>query len=293
MAKKEKSTGLTVYDGNKYAIIQGNVDDMRDILAANIGGEGIDEFQLDRVGMPSGGGIAWMVPDLNGEPESVNELVGVVLLHGDRRVYWKASFEESGGGGPPDCSSMNGRTGIGYIKNDEPSPSNPPKTRACKACPMSQWGSGANANNEKSNSQACSARKILYLIREGDILPLVIDLAPTSIGVFSKFMLRLTSRRVPCYGAIVGLKLRQEKSEGGIKYSVVAPRLISLLSPEDSADMQKAADALRPFFEKTEIVPPIEHVRPTVNREVVDTATTVQSGEVIGPDDDETMSDPE
>ena len=273
MAKKvdETGTGIAVYEGSKYEIIKGDLSEMSQILEANIGAENeIGEFDLDRVGMPGAGGLAWNVPDINGEPEPVAEIVGVILLHGDRRSFWKKSFDETGGGVPPDCSSLDGRVGLGYIRNDEPSDDNPPKRRACKTCPLSQWGSVAQVEGKENNGQACSARKLLYMIRENDILPLVIDLAPTSVGLLTKFMLRLTSRRVPCYGAVVGLKLKNEQSKGGVKYSVVAPRLISVLNEEETKDMYKAAEALRPFFNKTGISAGEEVVEPTVKGAPVD-----------------------
>lgn len=254
-------TELAKYSGEKYAILKQDISALPAILEANIGaGQAINEFDMDRVGIPGGGGLAWSVPDLNGEPEAVPELVGVILLHGDRRAYWKIGFDESGGGTPPDCSSMDGRTGIGYIRGEEKE-NGEPKTRACKTCPMAQWGSGdfddkgqPLPKNKCSNGQACTQRKVVFLLRQGDVLPLIVDLAPTSIKAFTQFMLRLTSKGIPCYGAVVGLKLRNENSNTGIKYSVVSPRLISTLPDEDITKMSQIAAAMKPYFDKTGVV---------------------------------------
>lgn len=260
--KDSDSNAIAIYDGEPYAIVRQDVSILPEILEANIGNpENLNEFDLDRVSMPSGGGLAWMVTNIDGEPEPLSEIEGVILLHGDRRAYWSIGFNESGGGSPPDCSSMDAKTGVGRIPVHADLTIKSPnfelgevESRSCKTCPMSQWGS-YDPDKESDNRQACNQRKILYIIRKDDILPLVISLAPTSIRGFNQFMLRLTSRMIPSYGAIIGLKLRQESSSGGITYSVVHPRLISVLSDGDRARMKAAADAMRPFFDRTGVDP--------------------------------------
>lgn len=245
---------IAVYEGNPYAILRQDISALPAILSANVGAEGINEFDMDRVGVPSGGGLAWSVPDLNGEPEAVPEIVGVILFHGDRRAYWSVSYDDSGGGSPPDCSSIDGRSGIGYIRGETKTETSSPTVRNCKTCPMSQWGSETQKPGKPpSNGQACCQRKVAFLLRENDVLPLIVDLAPTSIKTFNQFMLRLTSRGIPCYGAVVGLKLRMEQSSGGIKYSVVSPRLLASLSEADRTKMGGIASAMKPYFEKVGI----------------------------------------
>lgn len=254
---ESKSSALAVYSGPKFEILKRDPESLPALLAANFSNfDGINEFDMDRVGIPGGGGLAWSVPDLNGEPEAVPELKGIVLFHGDRRSYWQIGFDENGGGSPPDCSSLDGRTGTGIIRGQKKGV-DAPTTRNCKTCPMSQWGSAdldLAAGKKPSNGQACTQRKVVFFLRQGDSLPLIIDLAPTSIKAFNQFMLRLTSKGLPCYGVEVGLKLRNETSNGGIKYSVVSPRLISTLSDADSETMAKVVSGLRPFFDKVGVV---------------------------------------
>lgn len=237
---------LATYDSGKFAILNQNISALPEILEANIGaGEEINEFDMDRVGVPSGGGLSWSVPDISGEPQPVTELEGVVLLHGDRRSFWLVDFDNSGGGTPPDCSSKDAKRGYGKIRGDEVL-----RERTCRTCPMSQWGS-ADPGDKDNNAQACTQRKILYFMREDDVLPLIVDLAPTSVGEFNRFMLRLTRAGVPSYGAVVGLKLKVEQSGGGIKYSSVKPRLIAKLDDDEMKRMKAVADAMRPYFVRT------------------------------------------
>lgn len=250
---------IQIYKGDKFQALAMKVDDLPRTLAANLGtNSAISEFDLDRISMPGSGGLAWNVPDLNGEVQPTQEIVGVIIAHGDRRAYWQKPFEETGGS-PPDCSSRDGVQGRGYIRGEEKvdAQGNPiaAKTRICSKCPMSQWGSGdfGLPKEKHTNSQACNQRKLLFLLRPNDRLPICINLAPTSLGDMKKFMMRLTSQGKAHYHVVVGLKLRQEKSTANIPYSVVVPRLLADLSPEDAERMEAIAEAMRPFFERTEL----------------------------------------
>lgn len=239
---------LAIYDGEKYAILQQDLSQVREIFETNVSLDGIDEFDLDRISIPGSGAAFWSVPDIEGEPEAVKELEGVVILHGDRRAYWSVDYDDSGGGSPPDCHSFDAKVGVGWRPG---MPEGSKTEQVCKTCALAQWGSGSDDPND--NTQACSNRKLLFFMRKGDLVPLCIDLAPTSVKPFNRFMLRLAGRMVPCYGAILGLKLVQEDSRTGVKYSVVSPRLVARLSETDTEGMKAMADALRPIFLKTGI----------------------------------------
>lgn len=246
--KKDATTELAVYDGPEYAVMKRKPDELRELFEENM--EDADEFDLDGVNVPGGGALAWSVPDLNGEPVTTDEIVGVVVLKGIRRGYWEKSFDETGGGSPPDCKSFDARLGLGYIRGDDRSKE--PRERVCDKCPMSQWGS-KNPSDPEDNQQACSKRALLFLVRQDDVIPQKIDLAPTSVGPFKKFMSRLTQANVRRSEAVIGLRLVGDKSRTGIKYSVVAPRLIATLTEEQGACMRALGKALEPHFKKTGI----------------------------------------
>ncbi len=108
---------IPVYEGPEYAVMKTSPERIREIFLANMD-EDVDEFDLDGVSVPGGGGLAWPVPDINGEPTALEEIVGVVILQGTRRAYWEKSFDETGGGSPPDCASLDGNNGLGYIRGD-------------------------------------------------------------------------------------------------------------------------------------------------------------------------------
>ena len=246
---------VAVIKENEYLALQGSPDNLALVMATNLAGSEVSEFDLDRVGLPGAGGLAWTVPDINGEPVARTELRGVILLHGNRRAYWEESFEDSGGGSPPDCLSNDGVHGSGRIAGDEKKRAG--IDRQCRQCPMSQWGSASSGEG-----QACQQRKLLFFLRPGDTLPLVIDLAPTSLRPLSRFMLRLTSRGISCHGAEVALGLKSTQSKGGITYSVISPRLVATFPHDETERLAKMAAAFRPFFEKSEAWKPEAEAKP-------------------------------
>jgi len=251
------STELAVVSGQDFAITKTDITMLPELLSTNLGDlgdEGLREFDLIRTGIPAGGSQSWTVPDAGGEPLSVPEIEGIVIFHGDRRAFWLRSFDETGGGTPPNCSSVDGRRGSGIIRGEE---GEEPKQRACKTCPMSQWGS-ANPDNPDDNGQACTQRKVVFFMRKGDILPMVLDLAPTSIKPFKMFAMQLTSRGIPFYGAVVAIGLRVENDggpSGKIKYSVVNPRLVSRLDDETTKIMRSVREAIEPYVNRVSVIP--------------------------------------
>jgi hypothetical protein len=244
---------IPVYEGPEYAIMRQTSAELRELFEENM--DDADEFDLEGISVPGGGGLTWSIPDLNGEPVAVEELVGVIVLKGVRRAYWEKSFDETGGGSPPDCSSLDAKRGTGYIRGDDRTKE--PMERSCEKCPMAQWGS-KKPEDPEDNQQACARRTLLFLIGPGDVVPQKVDLAPTSVVPFKKFMARLTKFNVKRSSAVVGLGLMNDKSRTGIKYSLVRPRLISQLPPSAAEAMKAFGKALEPMFKRTGINKPAQ-----------------------------------
>ena len=67
--------------------LQADLAAVKQVLAENLGAGGMSEFDLQRIKIPAGGGIAFEVTDLDGE-KSVPKIKAVILLHRDVRGYW-------------------------------------------------------------------------------------------------------------------------------------------------------------------------------------------------------------
>jgi hypothetical protein len=198
MAKEKEIARAAEED--KYLVLAEDSKNVASVLRDNLGiGGQIRTSDFDRIKVPSGGQLAWMVPGLEGEtPEKT--VSGILIYWRDSRVYWEHSFSDSGGGSPPQCSSDDGIRGIGDPGGE------------CAACPLSQWG-------EDGEAQACRQVRVLFLLRPDAFLPVVVSCPPTSIAPIKKYFMRLASKGVPYYGVITQLGLESTQSVGGIKYA--------------------------------------------------------------------------
>lgn len=233
----------------KFPIFAHRQEDFGEILQANLGGSGISVFDLERIKMPAGGNPFWAITDLQGEQQAVKELEGIIIAWRDTRSYWEKSFDETGGGAPPDCSSSDAIEGQGKPGG------------LCCNCPKAVFGSAA-----KGTGQACRLVRILFFLMPGKLLPNVVFISPGSHKAIRQFFLRAVSAGIPYNGAVTRLGLRVAQSSDGIDYSQVVPLAGPRLSAEQVAFVRTFAKALQPQFSKVtvtpdDVTPPGESVR--------------------------------
>jgi len=214
--------------------------DRRDLMAAmreNLGGGGLSVFDLDRIRMPAGGGLAWELPSLSG-PKGASTFTGVIVAWQDIRVYWKDEF--SGGGTPPDCSSNDCQ--IGHPADAEDAKEGG-YGGSCEDCPKAQFGS----SDKGGKSQACKQCRRLVIFRPEDRLPILLTLPPTSLKPARQFFTRLLGGEgLSYYGALVEFGLEGAKNPDGIKYSVVTMKMVTRLTPEQIQFFREIAAQLAP-----------------------------------------------
>ncbi len=225
------STELMKLDN--FAALQMSATDLKEVLQENLGGQQLSAFELDRVKIPSGGGTVWEVPTLEGN-EDAKSIEGVVIYFKDQNGYWKENYD--GQNNPPDCASTDGRIGIGVPGGE------------CAKCPLNQWGSGKDGKGK-----ACKNMRTLFIIREGDVLPLVLTLPPTSLKEARKYFLRLASKAVPYYGVVTEITLEKDKNEGGITYSKAKLTLKSRLDAETVKKLKAFQESLKPALEAVKV----------------------------------------
>jgi len=192
-----------------------HVEDMEALTTAlleNLDGDQLTPFDLPRVGMPTGGGKYWMLPTMeNPDGEAMQTLSGVIVHKGKSRKYWKLSFEE-GGGEEPDCRSDDALVGVGDPGGE------------CHKCPKASWDLGR---------PPCTLNENIYLLQDGEMLPIVIQLSPTSLPPAKKFFLGLTSRGMHFSHCHVEFGLENKESQAGIKYSIATIRMTRSLNEEE------------------------------------------------------------
>lgn len=189
--------------------------------------EGLN-LSFDKVRIPSGGGTMWEVAgDLPDQPEHMKEIEGVIVDHYPVNAYFENEY--TGEIMPPTCSSMDGKLGIG-----EPGGN-------CNNCPFNKYGSADDSKGKK-----CKNLRRIYILRSGEILPILITLPPTSIKNFSDYVSkRIVTKGKKTCDFITKLTLTVEKSNTGIKYSKVQFAISRELSEEEKNVMRNFSESIK------------------------------------------------
>lgn len=249
MAAAGTTTALATVDPQQYAIAQMSQDEIQEILVENIGGGALSVSDLDRVKVPSGGALFWEVPSADGS-QVVKQLNGIIVYWDDRRAYWPKSIDEGGGGTPPNCSGRmvpletGGKAWVGRGARWEGDTEGP---HDCGSCRFNQFNS---AKGGQGKGKACPERRLLAILTEDSILPLILNVPATSLGEIRKYMLQLAGReRVPYYGVVTSLSLVEDKNDGGIKYAKIVATKAAKLDATTLARIRSVVENLKPALD--------------------------------------------
>ena len=162
---------------------------------------GLDN-EFERIKIPAGGDTMFEFPSSNpDEPDMIKEFSAVILYHHPMYVFYSSKF--NGSNNPPDCLSIDGITGVGIPGGK------------CINCPKNKFGSGENG------SKACKNKHQMYLLREGEIFPVVLSLPTSSNKEFSRYIKRLLSRGKKSDSVVTKFSLKKAVNKTGISYSQV------------------------------------------------------------------------
>lgn len=162
---------------------------------------GLDN-EFERIKIPAGGGTMFESPGSNpDEPDMIKEFSAVILYHHPMYVFYSSKF--NGSNNPPDCLSVDGITGVGIPGGK------------CINCPKNKFGSGENG------SKACKNKHQMYLLREGEIFPVILSLPTSSNKEFSRYIKRLLSRGKKSDSVVTKFSLKKAVNKTGISYSQV------------------------------------------------------------------------
>ena len=108
-------------------------------------------------------------------------------------------------------------------------------------CPLNAWDS--KGPNQKG--KACKEMRLVFLVRPGDLLPVVIALPPTSLRAVKSYFLGLASMAVPYYGVVTRFGLEKAAAAGGSEYSRAKPTMVGQINNASLAQIKSYGDALR------------------------------------------------
>lgn len=201
--------------------------------------DGLGTIPYDMVKIPSGGGLAFEVPtDDEDAPEMVQELVGVILFHHPANGYWEGEYD--GQNSSPSCSSHDGKVGIDTETGE---------CKDCATCQFNQFGSGKDGAGK-----ACKNMHRCYILREGNPVPLLLVLPPTSIkGLRDYIGKKVVLKGKRSYQVITKIKLVKDKSAGGITYSRAVFSNIGELTGDKLAVAKSYAESIKEMNKNVEI----------------------------------------
>ncbi len=218
----ENKNEIAVKEDNNFLVPSSQLEiDTEDLEGLTI--------SFDKISIPSGGGQMWELPgsDNPDEPEFSKDIEGVIVDHYPVNAYFENEY--TGEVVPPTCSSMDGKLGIGCPGG------------ACANCPLNKYGSADDGKGKK-----CKNLRRIYILRSGEILPLLVTLPPTSIKNFSDYISkRIVTKGMKACDVVTRMSLTVEKSQTGIKYSKVQFSIARILQPEEKKVMREFSDNIK------------------------------------------------
>lgn len=233
---------------NEVAVVTAEKFDLQ-TLAGDIGEaiaeemDGLGSIPYDKVKIPSGGGLVFEIPTEDEDnPDTEKEIVGVLLFHHPINGYWENKYD--GQNNNPDCSSYDGKTGVdkdGCVHN-------------CSTCLHNQFGSGIDEKGNATGGKACKNMHRCYILREGNPVPILLTLPPTSLkGLRDYLGKQVVLKGMRSYQVITQVTLKKEVSSGNITYSRAVFKKVDVLTGEKLAAAKAYAEQIKLMNKDVEI----------------------------------------
>ena len=218
------------------------------------------EFSFDTYKFPTGGMTAFIAPDSDDDDNDViKEIVGVILFSHLAYSYYSTSF--SGNNAPPECFSNDGVNGIGTPGG------------SCKDCPYNRFGSGG------TKAKACKNRRCVYILREGELIPIILSVPAGSIGAYNDYVKRLLSKQHLMTGQVVTkITLKKNVNVDGIAYSQAVFKAVRRLENDELKALESVKQVVHDYVEehKTSASTSYDNGNPSI-----DITCDPETGEVI------------
>jgi hypothetical protein len=261
MAKQNENTALAVQNGGYLALANFDFDtDISEVL------DGLN-ISFGKIKIQTG---AYEVPNEDGDTDAVQEFSGVILFNHPLNMYYKTDY--NGGNTPPDCGSFDGKTGAGDLPAWLTSGGN------CKKCQYNQFGTAKDSKGNPTKGKACKNRQRVYVLREGEMFPMVFSLPTGSLAGFGKYLTAQLSKGRRPSQYVTRFSLKKAQSSEGKPYSQSQFSIDRVLSAEEQALVTKLAEQVKAYaqmagYDQSDIIS-LDEDNPYVDPE---------TGEVIEP----------
>lgn len=190
------------------------------------------QLSFQRVKIPAGGTLQFEIPGDDPEnPDYVKNIEGIILYSHQTCAYWAEGLEYDDSAAPL-CSSVDGKIGCGTPGG------------TCAVCELNQYGTATDSKGNQAKGKACKNMRHLYILRDGEYMPILLVLPPTSLRPYSDFINAcFVVRRRPTYASVVQIGLK--KVEGANTYSVATFKKLYDFEGEDLARVKVYATSFR------------------------------------------------
>lgn len=228
-----KDTALATVDASNYAIMQAEPEMMSDILNDNLGGGGISPFQLKRIKTPAAGMTLWTVPVGASGEEHAGSFQGIILYQQPGRTFYARPLGQGGEANqPPDCSSADNLTGFGVRFDGDQA-----GAHDCATCPLARW--------QGRTPPPCKEHRTLFILRERDMLPVMMSVPRTGLKPLKDYMLGLSYDGVSYTGVVTEFGLEKVKGNGTPDYARITLQSVARLTPGEVARVKMAQAAIK------------------------------------------------
>lgn len=182
---------------------------------------------LGTIQIANGGACCFKVkePGADEATPGVQAIEGMILAFHPTNVLWGSDYGKREQGEMPKCRSMDGVTGV-ITETSE--------VRQCDSCPYNKFVDGR---------KQCTNKMQLYIMREGDLVPMLFSLPPTGMKFFNKYLVRCRlTERVPMFSVVTRITLKNEQGQSG-EYSVPVFTPVGKLPKEEAKRMSEYARA--------------------------------------------------
>lgn len=218
----KKNTEIAVNEG--FAALA-NRDVLNEAMADDCQGL---EFSFDRVKLPAGGGTAFEIPSAESdESEMAKDITGVIVYNHPAYAYYHDKY--TGGNNPPDCGSFDGVTGIGNPGGN------------CATCPYNKFGSG------DGQSKLCKNKRMLYILREGELFPITLSLPTGSLKSFTNYVKSQLSRGRKLNQVVTKIALKKATNASGIAFSQAVFSFERMLTAEERNAVAGVSETVKAY----------------------------------------------
>lgn len=232
---------------SSYLALAQDPKTIKQFLQENVG-TSLRSFDLDRVKVPGAGSTTWKVPTLDG-PKNLDVIEGIVIAWKDMRSYWPDKY--TGGKQPPACTSRDLIVGVGHPGGK------------CATCPLAQFGSAKDDSGNPAAGQACRQLRMLLVLRDTSMLPLLLIVPPSSYRSVKQYFLRIVSSGLSYWAVTTQFHLVTDKNARGIEYSKAELARGRNLTPTELARVPSIQQALSDLFGQVSVdladVDDVEH----------------------------------